>query len=89
MANCFLCGRKIPLDVWQTRRKVKTGEWVRKRYQSPRINTIQAHYGMRIVCPLCARFLDRQRIVDELKKHVVVLLLLVSLFTIVMSQFRK
>lgn len=84
MANCFLCGRKNPPDVRQVRRKVKTGEWIRKRYQSPRVNSTQSHFGMRIVCPSCAKFLDRQQIKSELWKHAGVLALLFGLFILMM-----
>jgi hypothetical protein len=58
MAHCYICGRQIKDKSQQLRRKVKTGEWVRKRYPKPRAQEMQTHYGMRIVCKRCAKLED-------------------------------
>lgn len=57
MANCYLCG--CTTNGRQLRRRVKTGEFVRRRYPTTSVSHIQVSYGMRIVCPLCAKRLDR------------------------------
>lgn len=59
MAHCYFCGRQIKDKSQQLRRKVKTGEWVRKRFPKPRAHEVQTHYGMRIVCKNCAGYVDR------------------------------
>ncbi len=77
MPNCYLCGRKISNDTRLIRRKVKTGEYVRKRYTPYRLSAIQSSFGMRIVCKSCASFLDKQAFRSELLSHVWVLAALV------------
>ncbi len=58
MANCYRCGRHLPEVSLRRRRKVKTGFWVRTRYDTGKTASVNVHYGMRIVCPVCARQMD-------------------------------
>ena len=60
MANCFVCGRSIPPGEPTQRRKVKTGEWARRRYPKPKITSVNTHFGIRVVCASCARRIDRE-----------------------------
>lgn len=58
MPNCYLCGR--PLNEMRTRlrRKVMTGEWIRRSYLRGRVDRITHRYSSRIVCAGCAKYLD-------------------------------
>ncbi len=58
MATCYRCGRPIPSTEFKVRRRVQTGEWIRRRYPHPQINAFQIHYGIRVVCSQCARAID-------------------------------
>ncbi|MBS1703679.1 MAG: hypothetical protein JST12_18595 [Armatimonadetes bacterium] len=83
MAHCYLCGSELPSHVHHVRRKVKTGEHVRKRYPRSGISATQSSYGMRIVCKRCARFLDRQDLKRDLMREWLVglaLIILILLF---------
>lgn len=78
MANCYQCGRKIE-DGRHIRRRVKTGEWLRKRYPQTSVSHVQTSYGMRIVCKWCARQIDRREWRTAFLGHLSVLLALVGL----------
>lgn len=60
MANCYRCGRPIAGARYHLRRRVKTGEFERRRFAGTKAHTVQTHFGMRIVCVRCARALDLQ-----------------------------
>jgi predicted nucleic acid-binding Zn ribbon protein len=79
MANCYVCGRPISEGRLRLRRKVKTGEWVRRRYPKPHANELQTHYGMRVVCRNCARRIDQEKERDTILSHLHVILALVAL----------
>jgi len=76
MTHCYRCGRVISESKRQLRRKVQTGEWVRRTYSRSRIEAVQKHYGRRVVCAQCARTMDRQAVLKELSAHAWVLALL-------------
>lgn len=58
MPNCFRCGRPLKDTKTRLRRKVRTGEWIRRGYGKSGVNAVQQHYGMRIVCAGCAAWID-------------------------------
>jgi hypothetical protein len=90
MSNCYLCGRPILDSQYHRRRKVKTGEYERRRYPNPKISAVQTTYGMRIVCAGCARMLDRQKIAKLWLEHLPVLVALaVLLLVILFSSFLR
>lgn len=60
----------------QLRRKVQTGEWVRRSYSRGKVEAVQKHFGRRIVCKGCARDMDRKALWKEVRDHALVLLLL-------------
>ncbi len=78
VANCYRCGCKVE-DGRQFRRRVKTGEWVRRRYPKTSVSHIQTSFGMRIVCKWCARQIDRQEWRRGLMGHLSVIFALVGL----------
>lgn len=63
MENCFACGRPMRSGVPHLRRKVKTGEIVR-RYRG-RVSGVHQHFAVRVVCRKCAWRIDRDRFVKE------------------------
>jgi hypothetical protein len=79
MANCYICGNPIRDTRVRLRRKVKTGEWVRRRYPKPRANELQTHFGMRVVCRACARRIDLENERDTILSHLHVILALAAL----------
>lgn len=58
MPNCYRCGRSLKDTRQRLRRRVKTGEWISKRYGKSRARAVQYHYGYRIVCKGCANKID-------------------------------
>lgn len=60
MPNCFRCGREVPSSRHQLRRKVKTGEWLRRTYSKGKVSSVNVHFGLRVVCKTCARSIDRE-----------------------------
>lgn len=61
MATCYRCGRIIDPSHKKLRRKVKTGEWIRKAYSTNRVGSVRTAYGPRIVCQHCANAIDLQQ----------------------------
>lgn len=86
MAHCYLCGRQIIETKQQARRRVQTGEWIRRRYPKPRAHEVQTHYGMRIVCRSCAKRLDRQQLRDAALGNLIVFVALAILFALLIVQ---
>ena len=70
MATCYRCGRPIPSTEFKLRRRVKTGEWIRRRYPNPSISSLHIHYGIRLVCSSCARAIDFEAVRREMVKYV-------------------
>lgn len=58
MANCYICGRPLNESRYRLRRRVKTGEWIRRDYRSEKPSSVQNRYGSRIVCQGCAKWID-------------------------------
>lgn len=78
MANCYRCGRAIEDDL-RIRRRVKTGEWVRRRYPKSSVSHVQSTFGMRIVCKWCAGQIDRQELRVAFRGHMAALIALATL----------
>lgn len=84
MAYCYRCGRKIaPGETRQPRRKVRTGEWIRKGYGKGSVQGVQSHFGMRIVCPSCAKRIDRENLWMGLLEDIKFILALLVLFALI------
>ena len=66
MANCYVCGRPLKPGSRALRRKVRTGEWLRRSRKDAPPTSVNVHFGMRVVCPWCARRIDRERARQEL-----------------------
>jgi predicted nucleic acid-binding Zn ribbon protein len=82
MATCYRCGQPIPSTEFKLRRKVKTGESIRRRYPNPNVSAIQTTYGIRLVCSDCAKSIDweeRQREWKQYVQLVIALLVLIGL----------
>jgi hypothetical protein len=82
MASCYRCGRKLTSKKFQPRRKVKTGEWVRRGFARQNVQAVQNHFGMRIVCPRCARQIDLENKRIELTEMAKLILALAVLFVV-------
>jgi len=78
MANCYRCGRRIE-DGRHLRRRVKTGEWLRRRYPKTNVSHVQISYGMRIVCKWCAGQIDRRDWRRAMMEHLTVVVAIVGL----------
>jgi predicted nucleic acid-binding Zn ribbon protein len=83
MSNCFLCGRPLKPGSRHQRRKVKTGEWARRRYPGGPASSVTVRFGLRVVCGRCARVLNgeerRKEAAQYVELAVAVLVLLVGL----------
>jgi len=87
MANCYRCGRPIQDTRYHLRRRVKTGGYERRRYGRGRVDLIQSHYGMRIVCTRCARAIDLQDYRLRIEGHLqVIAALIVMIIVLVLFQ---
>lgn len=69
MRYCYICGRAVPAPAPSVRRKVRTGEAQRKCNRS-RFPTATIRFGMRVVCPWCAKKIDVERRREELVQFV-------------------
>ncbi len=79
MPNCYLCGKQFQSSDFQLRRKVRTGGSEYIRFGRDRAVSARTSYGMRVVCPFCAKKIDeakRQEIVRENWKLIGAILLL-------------
>jgi hypothetical protein len=83
MSICYQCGNSIPSNQFPFRRKVMTGEWLRRGYSNGKVSSVNLHYGLRLVCKSCAFSIDREARARELmqwsKLALVVAVLLVVL----------
>lgn len=84
MANCYRCGRPIEETRHHLRRRVKTGGYERRRYGRGRIDTIQTHFGMRVVCSKCAHAIDRQEYRLRIEGHLQVIVALIILVIVLL-----
>ena len=66
MPACYLCGRTLPSQLL-LRRKVRTGEFVTVAYPG-KVEKVRKSFGQRVVCPTCARRVDRVRRRDEVRQ---------------------
>lgn len=82
MAHCYRCGRYIKPTHKQLRRRVSTGEHRLRPSSKSSVTRSQAHFGMRIVCRLCAQTIDREKYLASLFGHVHVLIALLILVVI-------
>ena len=87
MANCYRCGRPILDTRYHLRRRLRTGDWERRRYLRPKSRVVETRYGMRVVCTRCAHILDRQAYRLTTEGHWQVIVALIVLF-IVLALFR-
>ncbi len=65
MPNCYVCGRPLNESRYRLRRKVQTGEWVRRVYRRGGGMTVAKRYGSRVVCRGCASRLDMRNLQSE------------------------
>lgn len=79
MKYCFLCGSVIDSQKPAIRRRVKTGDWTRTSYKKPLIRAVQTHFGMRIVCTRCSRWLDQRDVFQDIVRNALPLLALALL----------
>jgi len=84
MSNCYRCGKRIDPKERVLRRKVRTGEWVRRDYGKRRVQSVQNHFGMRIVCKQCARALDFSERRIEFLGHAQLAVALLVLFGLIL-----
>ena len=77
--NCYLCGAKIPATSRQYRRRVRTGDRLVRSRANRRVTARNVTFGMRVVCSVCARRMDRKRDADQLLRNLGVLGLLLGL----------
>ena len=87
MATCYRCGRPIPSTGFKLRRKVKTGETIRRRYPNPNVSALQITYGIRLVCSSCARAIDREQARRELLQYVELGIALAALLALVLFRY--
>ena len=66
------------------RRKVKTGEWVRRRYPKRTVSGLNVHFGLRIVCNKCAKQIDLEYRRGELFEWLKILVALAVLFIVLL-----
>lgn len=84
MANCYICGRPLNESRYRLRRRVKTGEWVRRDYRSGRPASVQNRYGARIVCQGCAKWIDARDMRSAQRQWIQIGAFLIVLFTLVL-----
>ena len=69
MPNCFVCGSPLKPGSRNLRRKVRTGEWLRRSRRDAPPTSVNVHFGMRVVCSWCARRIDREAARRELLQY--------------------
>ena len=65
---CYVCGRPVPEGAPKSRRRVRTGETLRRPAKA-RFPTATFRFGMRVVCPWCARRIDAEKRREELVQY--------------------
>ena len=86
MSHCYRCGKPIPPESYQPRKKVRTGESLRRRKEDRPPGAVSAHFGMRVVCRRCAREIDRERRWREAVQYVELGIALFVLAIVVLSR---
>jgi predicted nucleic acid-binding Zn ribbon protein len=79
MNHCFLCGRPLKAGSTLARRKLRTGEWLRKSYRTKKVASVNVHYGERVVCRRCAARLDREARLKELNAYLPELVVILAM----------
>ena len=69
MPTCYSCGKPITTHE-RFRRKVKTGEVLRRRFATSKPSAITTRFGMRTVCRDCAHKLDAEWRRHELVQYI-------------------
>lgn len=85
MAHCYRCGCLIEGSRAYKRRRVKTGEWTRRRYPKQTIAAATTHYGWRIVCNRCARQIDLAYAKREFTEWMKLGIALIILFALLLA----
>lgn len=88
MIHCYRCGSEVEGKAPYQRRKVKTGEWLRRRYPKRTVSSANFHYGWRVVCHACARQIDLDYRRGELLEWLKLALALLVLFAILLIEGR-
>ncbi len=86
MTHCYVCGRPVPEGAPKSRRKVRTGETVRRPARA-RFPVPTLRFGMRVVCPWCARRVDAERRREEIVQYVELGIALLLLAVVLFSRF--
>lgn len=89
MANCYRCGRYIEPAKFQLRRKVRTGEWLRRTYAKDRVTGVTQRFGMRVVCGYCASRIDREALRAEILQQWEFAAALLVLFALLLSRMLR
>ncbi|CAN5599292.1 hypothetical protein BH11ARM2_BH11ARM2_28840 [soil metagenome] len=87
MHNCLLCGRALKPASRHLRRKVRTGEWLRRKNKDSPPTSVNVHFGMRVVCPWCAKRIDRENARKELLQYAELGVALLALLLVVLARF--
>ena len=87
MANCYLCGRPLNESRTRHRRRVKTGDWIRRDYKTGKAVSTQYRYGSRIVCLGCAKQIDAQDVRSERWRWIQLTLSLIVLFAVLLARW--
>jgi len=86
MPHCYRCGRFLEPLKNNQRRRVKTGEYIHRRYPSAPVAQSTMRFGMRIVCPWCAKQIDREQFQAILREHLKVLAVILALIALIIFQ---
>ena len=81
---CYRCGQPIIEPGPRIRRKVRTGEWVRRRSKDNKAEQIQFHFGRRVVCRKCAVAIDWEFRRQELLQYGEFILAVVVLLAVIL-----
>lgn len=86
MNHCYVCGRPVPTGAPKSRRRVRTGETLRKAARA-RFPVSTLRFGMRVVCPWCRRRIDAERRREELVQYAELGIALLLLVVVLLARF--
>ena len=86
MPTCYRCGQPITTRE-RFRRKVKTGELLRRRFQTSKPSAVTTRFGMRMVCRDCAHTLDAEWRRHELVQYVELFIAIGLLLIVLLARF--
>lgn len=89
MANCYLCGRPLNESRTRLRRRVKTGEWIRRSRRTGWTDSVATRYGPRIVCLGCAHRLDARDFRSESWQWAQITVLVLLLTVLLLSRYSR